>query len=333
MTTSSLVLKRSARRRRRLALFFTLAVMVSLIVLAVRYRTENRQTLDYLGLVDEIVQEELVVAQTLRDLFGSLVSTDRPEIVARIELLGEQTSELADLLEEAEVTRAAAELHGFMAVAVGAWHQGIDSLDEAVVEVMEQPDDAVTPPPAFVEAVMQLRIGDQAYASFREGVLLLETDVPPPDFPQVAFIDGEDPTDVESVARRLRLRRSFGERHDVSVTANTLPEPTGDRNGVAVLPFSDTFDVTAIVTNAGNVLQEEIEVTLILAVGGAERVEPFLERRFIAALEPGSSKPLEFASLNLEPETLYTLQVSVSIVDDAEPDNNVWEVVFATNAR
>ncbi len=117
------------------------------------------------------------------------------------------------------------------------------------------------------------------------------------------------------------------------MTANTLPEPTGDRNGVAVLPFSETFDVTAIVTNAGNVLQEEIEVTLILAEGGAERVEPFLERRFIAALDPGASKPLEFASLGLEPETLYTLQVSVSIVDDAEPDNNVWEVVFATNAR
>jgi hypothetical protein len=331
MTMSSQVLHRRQRRRRQLALFLTLAVIVAAIALAVRYRTEQRDTGDYLALTEEIAQDELLAAQSLRELFDSLGSLDRPEILQRIELLGARTAGLQVQLSEAVVTRPAAELHGLMAVATRAWNNGVQGLDEAVVEVMEQPDDSLVAPDAFLAAVTQLRVGDEAYAAFLEAVPLVETDVPAPDYPEVAFVGGADPVDLEGIASRLRLRTILGERHDIAVTANTVPEPTGDRNGVAVLPYTPTFDVTAIVTNAGNVTSEQISVTMRLSIAGTDGGETFEEQRFVAALDPEASVSLEFLSVDLEPGTLYTLQVVAEMAEDADIDNNVWEVMFATN--
>lgn len=331
MTMSSQVLHRRERRRRQLALFLTLAVVIAVIAFALRLRTERRETSDYLVLVDEIAEGELVASQSLRELFDSLGSLDRPDIVERLELLGDRTAALEAQLDEAVVTRPAAELHGLMRVAVRAWNTGVAELDDAVVEVMEQSDDSLVPPDTFTAAVTQLRVGDAAYAAFLEVVPTVETEVPPPAYPTVAFVGGDEPVDLEAVASRLRLRTSFGERRDISVSANTEPEPTGDRNGVAVLPFSETFDVTAIVTNAGNVVSEEILVTMRLAVDGSAGGEPFTEQRLIPALDPGDSMSLQFLSVDIAPGTLYTLRVAAEIADDADLENNVWEVVFATN--
>jgi hypothetical protein len=315
------------------ALFLTAAVAITAVALAVRYRSETRETSDYLVVVDEIVQEELLVSQSLHDVFESLGPMERPEIVERITVLGERTEAAEVQLSEAVVTRPAAELHGLMTVAVRGWSAGIDALDEAMIEVMEQPNDAEIQPDSFMWAVDQLRVGDAAYAAFLEAAPGLETDVPPPDYPAVSFLGGEQPVDIDAIADRLRLRTILGGRQNIAITANTEPEPTGDRNGVAVMPFDGSFDVTAIVTNSGNVVSEEIAVTLTLSIDGSEGGEVFSERRFIASLQPEDSMSLEFLDVELEPETLYTLRVVAEIAEDADIEDNVWEVMFATNAR
>lgn len=311
----------------------TLAIVAAVVALAARYRTEQRETVDYLALVDEIAQESLAISQSLRELFDTLVSVDRPDIVERISLLGAQAAASEQRLEEAVVTRPAAEVHGLFSVAVRSWNDGVAGLDEAIVDVMDQPDEAVLAPDSFFEATTQLRVGDEAYAAFLDAAVRLEPEFDPPDYPEVAYVGGDEPADLEAIASRLRLRRSFTERHDVSVIANTLPEPTGDRNGVAVMPYAETFNVTAVVTNGGNVLQEQIEVTLLLTVDGGVGVEPFSERRFIPSLEPEASMSLEFAGIPMEPGTLYILQVSASIDNDADISNNIWQVTFASNAE
>ncbi|HSF85417.1 MAG TPA: hypothetical protein VLG28_07145 [Acidimicrobiia bacterium] len=333
MTTSSQAIYRRTRRRRQLAIFLTLAVIAAVIALAARYRTERRETMDYLALVDEVAQEHLVISQSLRELFDTLGSLDRPDIVERIGMLGSQAEESVAQLETAVVTRPAAEVHGLFSVAVRSWATGVSNMDEAVVEVMDQPDDATVSPDSFVGTVTDLRVGDEAYAAFLDAVLRLDEEFEPPVYPDVAYLGGPEPADVEAIASRLRLRRSFTERHDVAVTANTRPEPTGDRNGVAIMPFSETFDVTAIVTNRGNVPQEEIEVMLLLTADGTTEVPPFEERRFLPSLAPDASMSLEFAGLAMRPGTLYTLRVTASIADDADVENNVWEVAFASNAE
>ena len=162
MTTSSQVMFRRTRRRRQFAIFLTIAVIAGVIALAARYRTERRDTIDYLDAVDEIAQEQMVAAQSLRELFDTLGSLDRPEIVERITLLGDQTADSARQLDDAVVTRPAAEVHGLFSVAVRSWEAGVAILDEAVIEVMDQPDDATFTPESFLEATTRLRIGDEA---------------------------------------------------------------------------------------------------------------------------------------------------------------------------
>lgn len=334
MTTSSQALFRRARRRRQYAIFLTIAVIAGVVALAARYRTERRDTMDYLALVAEVVQDELVSSQSLREVFDTLGSLDRPDIVERITLLGGQTEAALRRLDAAVVTREAAEVHGLFTVAVRSWAAGVAELDEAVVELMDQPDDATSIPDSFTTATTRLRIGDEAYDAMLVALGNLDPELEAPELPAVAFVGGDEPADVEAIVSRLRLRRSFTERRDVQVTANTVPEPTGDRNGVAVIPYSETFDVTAIVTNGGNVLQEEIEVVLVLAADGVNGgAAPFEERRFIPALEPDASMSLEFVGLGMEPGTLYSLQVSASIQDDADAENNVWQVTFASNSQ
>ena len=49
------------------------------------------------------------------------------------------------------------------------------------------------------------------------------------------------------------------------------------------------------------------------------------------------SRNLQFATsflgIEVEPAALYTLEVSATITDDADFENNLWELVFATNAQ
>jgi len=329
---SSLVRQRRTRRRRQVAIFLTVAVLIAVIALAVRYRTEERETADYLAVVGEIAGDELTLAQGFRELFDGIADLERPDIIDRLGSLGTESEELATRLDGVVVTRSMAELHGFMTVALRSWTDGLAALGGGVIEVMDQPDDASETPDGFISALDMLRIGDSAYTGVLAASGRLDSDIAVPQLPQVTYVGGDDPLDVDNVVSKLRLRLSLSERRDVEVTANTAPEPTGDRAGMALMPFTPTFDVTAVVTNSGNVLQEEIEVTLRLERDGAEG-EPFEERRIIAALDPATSVSVEFRSLDIAPSAVYTLDVSASITDDANTANNVWQIVFVTNAE
>jgi hypothetical protein len=332
MAMSSIAMQRRSRRRRQVAIFLTLGVIITVIALAVRYRTEERETADYLALVGEIAGDELTVSQGLRELLNGVGSLARPDIIDRLVVLGSRAEDLEQRLGDAVVTRPVAEMHGFMSVAAAAWTDGLAALGEGVVAVMDQPDDDIAAPGAFTSALDMLRIGDFAYERFLDAGGGLGPDIVVPQFPAIAYVGGEEPLDIPTLASRLRLRLSLAERRDVEITANMVPEPTGARNGVAVAPFTSTFDVTAIVTNSGNVLQEEIVVTLRLTRDGTGD-EPFEERRIIPALDPATSISVEFLSLEVAPAALYTLDVSASIPQDADIGNNVWQLVFATNSE
>ena len=332
MAMSSLAMQRRTRRRRQVALFLTLAVIITVIALAVRYRTEERETTDYLALVDEIAGDQLTLSLGFRELLDGVGELSRPDIVDRLDVLSTQAEELEGRLDVAVVTRPVAEMHGFMSVAASAWTEGLGALGDGVVAVMDQPDEATVAPGAFTDALDVLRIGDFAYDRFLGASSGLDPEIVVPQFPQVAYVGGEDPLDVSSLASRLRLRLSLAEHRDIEVTADVLPEPTGERNGVAVMPFTSTFDVTAIVTNSGNVVQEEIVVTLQLNRDGSDAA-PFEERRIIPALDPATSLSVQFLGLEVDPGALYTLDVSASIPQDDDIENNVWQLVFATNSE
>ncbi len=328
MTTSSLAITRRIRRRRQIAVLLTIAVIVAVLALAVRYRTEQRETAEYLALLDEIAKGELAVAEGLRGVFSALGDLDRPDIVSRVEALNGQARQLEIRLADAAVSRPVATVHGYVSVAVTAWSEGLGTLDEALVEVMDSGETAVDPSSLLASSVGSLVLGDAAYEHFLAAVPDLAEEYDPPAYPEVSFVSGAD---LQDITDRLILSGNLKERHDVAVTVNTSPEPTGSAGDVLVMPFASTFDVTAIVTNPGNVIEEGIEVLLRLTPDG-DVGEPFSEPRIIPSLRPGEAVTLDFVGIPLEPETIYTLNVTVSIADDAEVANNVLEILFATNA-
>jgi len=331
MATSSFAVERRYRRRRQLAIFLIFVVVISLITLAVRYRSERRETADYLAFADGVALEELAVSDSLKTLFASLADFDRPAILQRISSLAVTTSDLEDQMGTAVVPRPAAASHGLMTVAVASWSDGVIALEGAVTAVMDQPDEALNVSP-LVEAFDALRLGDLAYSSFVDTTADIEEVVDTPQFPAVTFVEDTAPEYLDGLARRLRLSRILDERRDISVSANTAPVPAGVQNGVAVMPYVPAMSVTAVVTNQGNVTHEEIEVLIELRRDGVDD-EPVSETRLIPSLGPGASQSEEFADLPLLPGALYTVTVSAEVQDDADFDNNLWRLLFATNAE
>ena len=324
-------IERRRRRRRWLLAILVALIGVSAIVLAVRYRTEERGVADYLAVAEEVALTEAQAAADLEAMFSSLSDIDRPEVLHRLENLAAITSDAAATLGDAEVVPAAAEVHGYLLVAAKSWNNAVQGLDEAIVQVLDEAEEGGGDV-AFQDAFDLLAVGDVAYAEFLDAVDRVEDELVTRDFDMVAFADAGHAvaSDPEAIAVRLRSTYKLGERRDVSVTALTDPEPVGDRNNVPLVPHSATFSVQAVVANEGNEVEEQVAVVLDLVPsdGGDDATTI---RQTLAALEPGQARTLVFDSITLRPGGLYELVVSTTVDDDADVDNDSWRMVFYRN--
>lgn len=324
-------IERRRRRRRWLLIILSALIVVSAIVLAVRYRTEERGVADYLAVAEEVALTEAQAATDLEAMFSSLSSIDRPEVLHRLETLAAVTAGATETLANVDVAPAAAEVHGYLLVAAKSWDQAVQSLDDAIVQVLDEAaegggDDALH------DAFDRMAVGDVAYAEFLDAVGRVDEDLVTREFDAVAFsgVGASVASDPAAIAVRLRSTYRLGERRDVSVTAMTVPEPVGDRNNVPLVPHSETFAVQAVVANEGNETEEHVLVVLDLVPsdGGDDGTSV---RQTVAALEPGQARTLVFDSIALRPGGLYELVISTSIENDEDADNDSWRLVFYRN--
>lgn len=321
------------RRRRRVVLFVILGVAVGLIALAVRYRTEERRAVDYMALATEIAQNQAGLAESLTQMLRDLGGLERQDLLDQIDSLGARISADAQQLGAQDVPSSVAVAHGFLTVAVNSWQDALTALDDAVLQILDATDEEDASGAAALTAVFELlRVGDRAYVGFLEARSEIEGDVAAGSIAAVDYVAPgmESLFNGDTIARRLRATRKLGGRHDVSVTARTVPEPLGSTNGRPVVPSSDTFAVLAVVTNEGNLIEEGIAVTLQLALSSGEG-DPVQREQLILSLEAGQATTVEFADLDLIPGQLYDLQITASITQDADPLNNVFELVFFRN--
>lgn len=320
------------RRRRRLILAVVVAIVVSLIALAVQYRTEERRASDYLALATGIAENQAGVSVSLNTMLTDLGGLDRQDMLNQIDTLAVQATNDAQTLAAQEVPASVAEAHGFLTVALGSWRDALATLDDAVLMILDSPDDDPGGPVALAEVFERLRVGDLAYAGFIEARSRIEGATAAGSIPEFEFVDPQalNLFDGEAIATRLRATRRLGGRHDISVTARTVPDPLGSQNGRPVVPSSETFGVLAVVTNEGNLTEEGILVTLNLTKTSGD-AETLSRDQLILTLEAGEATTIEFLDITLEPGGLYDLQITASITQDAEPENNVYELVFIRN--
>ncbi len=329
---------RRSRRRRNIVLIIILLLVVGVLALAVRYRTERRESIDYLATAEEVAIAHSEMAERLGTLLQGLGSEDRPDLILRLETLAADANEARRTLGDAVVTRPVAEVSGLMTVAVQSWDDGIAALDEAIIAVLDAERGDLSGEDELQAAFDLLRLGDRAYVSTVEAVGRLDPEIVPAPLPPVSYVDGEFAAlyDATVIAQRLRRLGSLSEVSDVALIGTTIPEPVSEgTGGVFALPASDEFVVEITVSNTGNVVIERVSVVVTLQrAASGEQIPPL--GIVIPSIEPGASETLPFAEFDPEPGAVYTVTAVATLeegVVDADPDNNSWSLIFKRNTE
>lgn len=323
------VIVRRSRRRRRLVVLSLLGLVVVVLVLALRYQSERRQTLDYLSAARGIAEEHEEMSLLLADLFGRLGETDREEILTRLDGLSRQVAAVDATVEELVVTPAVAEAHGRLVVAHGAWKAAIDSSAPVIVQVLDAIDDERNGDRQLQATFVQLLVGDRAYADLLTTLGDIDLEFDP--FPVFAYVGPERTTlyDAALIGSRLRALTELVETHDVAVTVALDPEPAGEREGTLLVPNTGSFSVLVVVSNGSNVQETGIEVLLQLLPAEGD---PINVTELVPALDPGESVSVDFRELQIVAGVEYELLVAATVPEDTAPDNNSVALSFSINA-
>jgi hypothetical protein len=328
---------RRSRRRRNVVLLVILLVIVGVLALAVRYRTERRESIDYLSIAEEVSVLHAGFADRLGALLQGLGQEDRPSVILRLESLAVESRDAQKLLDEVTVTRAVAKASGSMTVAAQAWNDGLSAIDDAMVAILDAEGGDQSGDEELRAAFELLKIGDRAYLGVLEAVARLDQELVPADFPEVSYT-GQGYAglyDAAIIAERLRRVPTLSEVMDVAIVGTTVPSPVSEGvGGIWAIPASDTFVVEVTVSNNGNVAAENISVIVTLQqLASSDKIDPF--GRVIPAIEAGASEVLVFSDLAPEAGLVYTVTATATLGGDVvdETDDNSWTLSFERNAE
>lgn len=328
---------RRSRRRRNIIILIVVLLIVGVLALAVRYRTERRESIDYLEAAEEVAVVHVGLAERLGALLQGLGREDRPSVELRLASLAVEARDARSVLDDVVVTRPVARVSGSMSVAVGAWSDAIAAIDDAMVAILDAEDGDESGDEQLRAAFELLRIGDRAYEEVQASVARLDPEIVPSELPSVSYTGEQYAAlyDASVIAERLRRVPTLSEVVDVAVVATTVPEPVSEgAGGVWAVPASEDFSLEVTVSNNGNVAAENINVVVTLQqLASSVRIPPL--GRVIPAIEAGASEILTFTDLVPEPGLVYTITAVASLepgVTDPT-DDNMWTLTFERNAE
>ena len=334
MTYRAFQPERRHRRRRWLMIVLILLLVVAAIGFLVSRQTEQRGTVEFFAAADEATALHADAAES----FGSTLSQlgpalSRQEVTRRLEEISSRAAE-ADALLAVDVPPSVGALHGHLTVASDSWTRGVSDLERVILGMID--GEIVQGAEQALESGLDLlRVGDTAYALFLEDLDGFETDLSLPDFEPIAYVDTSafDPLvfDAQALALRIAAAYNLAPKHDLSVTGATDPEPIGDREGVPLVPFSDSLTLNVIVSNEGN--EEETAIPLEVVVVDVETGDVTGERATIDVLAAGASTTISFTDLSFSPGGLYQVTATATIPNDMNADNDIWKLTFAWNAE
>jgi hypothetical protein len=320
------------KRRRTIVAVGVVIVAVLALVIAVGRATSNRQLArEYLDTAVELLEIEIDASDRLATLIADLEQFERPRLVELLDEIDEEVRQVVRDLESAEPPTQGdlGTAHGFLTVAVLSWRDGVVAIREALLALSEDP---LTPDAVEVleGAMTDLEVGDTAYEGFVEAAERSgESGVLADPLPTVRFIplDAEG-YDGEVIARRMLITPGLGVVENLAIVDLKLdPAPVGEREGIPLVPLSESLDVEATVANQGTVAVQTILVTLNLVSNDGEVFET---QRGIESLEPGGLSTVAFTGLPVQPGSLYEVTVALANQDDDASDD-LMSFVFIRN--
>jgi len=323
---------RRPRRQRRWWVVILIGGLIGIVALAVSFRNERRNVSAYLEVAKQVADAQDDIALSLQDLFLNLGESQRNDVLDRLARLEDDSVALQNELAAAPVAGPVTEANAFLTVAISAWADAIASLDDAFLLILDEADDRLGQ--SMLETAFDtLRVGDLAYSQFEASLTELEEGVVTREYPTVRYVAHDRPQLYEAgtVSQRLLALGVLSERHDLAVSGVIEPPPAGEQNGFPVLPWTESVEVQAVVTNSGNEAEFDVPVTLSYkALGGSETTA---EERIVAVLDPGAATTVVFSDLDITSGVIYEIEVRVALQGDADGENDVWSMKFVRNTE
>lgn len=291
-------------------------------------QTEQRGAVEFFAVADESLVLHTQAAAELESALSSIGVVERQDLVRRLQNVADTSAE-ANSRIDLDVPTSIGAAYGTMTTAASSWQDGAEKLNTTIIAIM----DGVLVEGATEQlqaALDLLRVGDSSFSLFLGTLASAPEDVDVPAFTSVAYInsDAQDPLLYNAQALVLRLQTSYDlrPRRDVGVTAVTSPKAVGESGGLPVVPFAEAFDVQAIVTSFGNLDETTVDVTLNLF--NIDTGETSQVSQQLTDLAAGTSTTVTFADVGITPGGLYQATLTVTIEDDIDPANNVWDMTF-----
>jgi len=299
------------------------AVILALAIAVALARSDRQASREYLDAAFDIATGEEALATQFADLVDRLREMSRPVVTQTLELLEADSGVLVE-----ELTRVEApgqdelfRANSFLAIAVASWRDGLTGFRLAILTLSNDPLDEAGR--AQLEASLNdLRVGDAAYEEFQATVRVVpESDALAVPFPSVDFVPAAsaDLFTLDEIIRKMLQAPGLGVVTNVGIADIRLdPGPTGERNGIPVVPVSDTLTAEATISNNGTVPVDTIIINLTLVSNTGETYE---ERRAIERLEPGELTTVIFTDLPVVGGRLYEIAFALGGTDDDSSDD------------
>lgn len=220
---------------------------------------------------------------------------------------------------------------------VTAWESGVDGLATWILVAADNPDDS-TVVNEVGDALADLRAGDNLYLDLQDE--FEREEVPEPIAPLAAVTMAPSDSGLLSqstsyVAAARASTNGLGLRPGLRVS-QLVSDPRFQINvdAQAVIPATETVAFSAVITNTGNVgsQPETVNATLIGADDPVSEPPPFAQIE-VPPLAPGGQTTVEFPPVEVQPELLYEVRVSLQLANpDADLTDNEVRVQFTVNA-
>jgi hypothetical protein len=320
---------RRQRRRRSLILWGLAAIAIAIGFGVARAAGESELTRRYLDVAFDVVRTERDTAEAFASMIENVEDFNRASLLSLLQDLEADTAVLVDELDEVEPPESLIQGHLYLRIATTTWRSALSDARNGLVGLSDNvlDEDALA---TLTRGLVDLRVGDSAYAGFLSELSDVDTTLQGGDLPAVAFVPSaiEGLFDAQELARRIFLTEEIGPTQNVALADLRLdPAAVGEQAGLPVLAITPNQRAEVTVSNRGNIPTAAIVIQLSLISNEGQLWEA---RQEIDLLNGGDLTTLVFSDLPVEPGITYEI-IAASLFQDDKDEDDTIRMLFLVN--